>query len=48
MTLATLRRQASGFQEKQQKQADAFERDASAAQETQLGHTAVVQGILPE
>lgn len=47
MTLAKLQEQASWFQEKQQKQAYAFE-DVSWAQETHLGHTVVVQGILLE
>lgn len=46
MTLVKLQEQASWFQEKQQKQAYAFEKDVSGAQETQLGHTVVVQGIL--
>lgn len=45
MTLAKLQEQASGFQEKQQKQAYAFEKHASEALETQLGNTFVVQGI---
>lgn len=46
MTLVKLQELASGFQEKKQKQAYAFEKDVSGAQESQLGHTFVVQGIL--
>lgn len=48
MTLARLQKQASGFQEKKQKRAYALERDAFAAQETQLAHTSVARGIPPE